>query len=69
MKFTMLLAVFESKYRVWSVNLRVSSEADEGVEVSGGNDDEEDDQIVPKSCETYDSSIQKQLKSKHRRQR
>lgn len=38
MKFTMLLAVFESKYRVWSVNLRVSSEADEGVEVSDDND-------------------------------
>ena len=48
--------------------LRVSSEEDEDVEVSGGgDDDDEDDQIVPKSCKAYDSSIQKQLKSKHRR--
>jgi hypothetical protein len=51
------------------VILRVSSEEDEDVEVSGGDDDDddEDDQIVPKSCKAYDSSIQKQLKSKHRR--
>ena len=36
--FITLLAVFESKYRVRSVNLRVSSEDDEDVEVSDNND-------------------------------